>query len=198
MDAERKWLSVLADAMKKGRSKKAKPLEIPIATWAVEQVQDLEANEHGYVWPSTATGLPLTRVHETFANCVRRSGVTPFSCHDLRMTGSSWLRDEGVDELLIGILLSRRSSFDQTKGSFDAPGGNVTRLYLRVFEPALREAVSVFDKIRLAIDPPAPERLECERLESEVDSAELVQDVNYWSSGSYVVAHTGFEPVLPP
>ena len=198
VDAERKWLSVPAEAMKKGRSKKAKPLEIPIAAWAVEQVQDLEANEHGYVWPSAATGLPLTRVHETFADCVRRSGVTPFSCHDLRMTGSSWLRDEGVDELLISILLSHRSSFDQTKGSFHAPSGNVTRLYLRVFEPALREAVSVFDKIRLEIDPPAAEDAECERLESEVEGAETPQDINYWSSGSYVVAHTGFEPVLPP
>ncbi len=198
VDPKRRWLSVPAEEMKKGRSKRAKPLEIPIAGWALEQVQDLEPNEHGYIWPSTATGLPLTRVHETFADCVRRSGVTPFSCHDLRTTGSSWLRDEGVDELLISILLSHRSSYDQAKGSFHAPGGNVTRLYLRVFEPALREAVSVFDKIRLAIDPPAPEGSGCEWLESDVESAEVPQGVNYWSSGSYVVAHTGFEPVLPP
>jgi integrase len=198
VDPEWNWLSVPAAAMKKGRSKRAKPLEIPIAVWALEQVLDLEPNEHGYVWPSTATGLPLTRVHETFADCVTRSGVTPFSCHDLRTTGSSWLRHEGVDELLISILLSHRSSYDQAKGSFHAPGGNVTRLYLRVYESALREAVSVFDKIRLEIDPPAPASSECERLESDVESAEIPQGVNYWSGGSYVVAHTGFEPVLLP
>jgi integrase len=198
VDPERSWLSVPAAMMKKGRSTRRMPLELPIAAWAVEQVADLEPNEHDYVWPSTATGLPLTRVHETFADCVRRSGVRPFSCHDLRSTGSSWLRHEGVDELVISILLSHRSTYDDASGSFHASGGNVTRLYLRVYESAVREAVSVFDKIRMEIDPPAPKRAESDRFESEVESAEIPQGVNYWNGGSYMVAHTGFEPVLPP
>jgi integrase len=72
---DRGWLSVPAEVMKKGRASYRSPLEVPVAEWALEQVADLEANEHGYVWPSGQTGQPLTRVHDFFADCVERSGV---------------------------------------------------------------------------------------------------------------------------
>jgi integrase len=200
IDPERGWLSVPAEMMKKGRSRRRTPLEVPIAAWALEQTLDLDANEHGYLWPS-ATGKPLTRVHDIFANCAEDAGVRPFSCHDLRTTGATWLRDEGVDELIIAILLGHKSTFDHASGSFHAPGGNVTRLYTRVYESAMREAVGVFDRIRLEIDPPSPEderEASDTEFESAVESFGIDVPVTYWNQRGSLVAHTGFEPVLPP
>ncbi len=173
IDFDRSWLSVPADMMKKGRSRRRTPLEVPIAAWALEQIEGLEPNEHGYLWPARATGTPLTRVHDIFADCVEASGVRPFSCHDLRTTGATWwLRDEGVDELIIAILLGHRSTFDRASGSFHAPGGNVTRLYTRVYESAMREAVAVFDRIREEIDPVVTGDESEPEFESDVESAE--------------------------
>jgi hypothetical protein len=193
------WLHVPAEVMKKGRAKRRYALHVPIAQWALDQIRDVEPNEHGYVWPSRQTGGVLTRVHDLFVAAVDASGVRPFSCHDLRTTGATWLRDAGVDELVIALLLGHRSTFDPVAGSFHAPSTNVTRSYTRVYETALREAVAVFDAIRNEIDPPTANGEQTdERFESGIESLEVQQELNYWSSGSYVVAHTGFEPVLPP
>ena len=199
VDVDGAWLHLPAEIMKKGRAKRRYPLHVPIAQWALDQIRDLEPNEHGYLWPSRQTGGVLTRVHDIFADAVEASGVRPFSCHDLRTTGSTWLRDAGVDELVIALLLGHRSTFDPVAGSFHAPSANVTRSYTRVYETALREAVAVFDSIRNEIDPPkAVATQNLDNFESEIESSEIPQELNYWNSGSYVVAHTGFEPVLPP
>jgi len=198
VDFDGAWLHVPAEVMKKGRAKRRYALHVPIAQWALEQVRDLTPNEQGYVWPSRQTGGVLTRVHEIFADAVDASGVRPFSCHDLRTTGATWLRDAGVDELVIALLLGHRSTFDPVAGSFHAPSTNVTRSYTRVYETALREAVAVFDAIRVDIDPPATREEIVERFESVTESLEIPQELNYWSSEGYLVAHTGFEPVLPP
>ena len=150
------------------------------------------------MWPSRQTGGVLTRVHDIFVDAVKASGVRPFSCHDLRTTGATWLRDAGIDELVIALLLGHRSTFDPVAGSFHAPSTNVTRSYTRVYETALREAVAVFDAIRAEIDPlPQAEEID-ERFESGIESFEVPQELNYWSGEGYLVAHTGFEPVLPP
>ena len=74
----------------------------------------------------------------------------------------------------------------------------MTRLYLRVYEQALREAVGVFDRIRLGIDTPSVETEVEEKFESGVESPEGDVPLNYWNQAGYLVAHTGFEPVLPP
>jgi len=198
VDFDTAWLYVPAEVMKKGRAKRRYPLHVPIAQWALEQVRDLEPNEEGYVWPSQQTGGVLTRVHDIFVDAVETSGVRPFSCHDLRTTGATWLRDAGVDELVIALLLGHRSTFDPVAGSFHAPSTNVTRSYTRVYETALREAVAVFDAIRAEIDPPTPPEEIDERFESGIESFEVPQELNYWSGEGYLVAHTGFEPVLPP
>ena len=124
--------------------------------------------------------------------------MRPFSCHDLRTTGATWLRDADVDELVISLLLGHRSTFDPIAGSFQAPSKNVTRSYTRVFEAKIRQAVAVFDAIRTEIDPPAQHEEVDERFESEIESLKAPQGLNCWSSVTYVVAHTGFEPVLPP
>ncbi len=198
IDQERRWLSVPADMMKKGRARRRSPLEVPISDWALEQVRDLESNENGYLWATPATGKPLTRVHDIFADCVEESGVRPFSCHDLRTTGATWLRDAGVDELIIAILLGHRSTFDPVSASFHAPGANVTRQYTRIYEAALREAVAVFDRIRQEIDPVCDVDQNPVAYESEIESADVPPQLSYWNGGGYLVAHTGFEPVLPP
>ena len=62
----------------------------------------------------------------------------------------------------------------------------------------VRDGASV-DAIRNEIDPlTASDEQTDERFESGNESVEVPQGLNYWSGGSYVVAHTGFEPVLPP
>ncbi|MEA2162198.1 MAG: hypothetical protein QOK37_325 [Thermoanaerobaculia bacterium] len=198
LDFDTAWLHVPAEVMKKGRAKRRYALHVPVAQWALEQIRDLAPNEQGYVWPSRQTGGVLTRVHDIFVDAVEASGVRPFSCHDLRTTGATWLRDAGVDELVIALLLGHRSTFDPVAGSFHAPSANVTRSYTRVYETALREAVAVFDAIRAEIDPPAQHEEIDERFESGIESLELPQELNYWSGEGYLVAHTGFEPVLPP
>jgi len=73
---------------------------------------------------------------------------------------------------------------------------NVTRQYTRIYEAALREAIAVFDRFRDEIDPI------CDAndiaFESEIESAEIPLALGYCSDARYLVAHTGFEPVLPP
>jgi integrase len=198
IDRGKAWLSVPAEMMKKGRSRRRTGLEVPLSSWALEQTKDVDGNAHGYLWPARMTGTPLTRVRDIFADCVAASGVREFSCHDLRTTGATWLRDEGVDELVIAILLGHRSTYDRASGSFHAPGGNVTRLYTRVYESAMREAVAVFDRIREEIDPVSTADESDVEFESAAESAESRMSLNYWNQTGYVVAHTGFEPVLPP
>jgi integrase len=199
VDFERAWLKVPAEVMKKGRAQRRYALHVPIAEWALEQVRDLTPNEHGLVWPSRQTGGVLTRVHDIFVDAVEASGVRPFSCHDLRTTGATWLRDAGVDELVIALLLGHRSTFDPVAGSFHAPSTNVTRSYTRVYETALREAVAVFDAIGADIDPPTPQEETDERFESGIESLESRAGAKLLAGqGIHLVAHTGFEPVLPP
>ena len=56
----------------------------------------------------------------------------------------------------------------------------------------------MFDAIRAEISPlPQAEEID-ERFESGIESLQVPQGLNYWNSVGYVVAHTGFEPVLPP
>ena len=56
----------------------------------------------------------------------------------------------------------------------------------------------MFDAIRAEIDPlPQSEEID-QRFESGIESVDVPQELNCWSSESYVVAHTGFEPVVPP
>src|SRR6185295_5688211 len=112
--------------------------------------------------------------------------------------GATWLRDADVDELVIALLLGHRSTFDPVAGLFQAPSHNVTRSYTRIFEAKVRQAVAVFDAIRMEIDPPTEREEIDERYESGIESVELPQGLNYWSGEGYLVAHTGFEPVLPP
>lgn len=102
----------------------------------------------------------------------------------------------GIDELVIAILLGHRSTFDPVSGSLHTPGSNVTRLYTRVYESAMRAAVAVFDKIRKEIDPkPEPSPPD---FDSEIESVEHPTSLSHWNGKGRLVAHTGFEPVLPP
>lgn len=95
VDEARCWLSVPPEVMKKGRSQARSPLEVPLSDWALDQVRDLEANEFGYLWPTPATGRPLVRTDHLFRDAVSDAGVREFTCHDLRTTGATWLRDRG-------------------------------------------------------------------------------------------------------
>jgi len=193
VDVENRWLMLPAAIMKKGRSKHRSPLSVPICEWAAEQVADLEPNEHGYLWPSRL-GTPLTRLRDIFSAAATSAGVPDFSCHDLRTSGASWLRNRGVDELTIALLLGHRSTFDPERGSFNVKGGSVTKGYTKILTGALREAVAVFDEIRRDIEP-ASKDTSANEFESGVES---VGELSVWEHRGLLVAHTGFEPVLPP
>jgi len=90
-----------------------------------------------------------------------------------------------------------RSTFDPVAGSFHAPSTNVTRSYTRAYETALREAVAVFDAIRMEIDPPTQCEEIDERFEREIESLELFAGAKLAGQGMRLVAHTGFEPDAP-
>lgn len=150
LDREASWLTVPREFMKKGRSKHRSPLHVPMSRWALDQVRDLSAAD-GYLWPNPNTGQPMTWIDHIFKDASRRIGID-FSCHDLRTTGATWLADAHVDELVIAILLGHRSQFDASRGTHHFQGRNVTRGYTKVFAEALREAVAVFDDIRLRVE----------------------------------------------
>jgi len=104
--SKKEWMD-----FEEGREKRRYPLHVPIALWALEQVRDVEPSDDGYVRPSRQTGGVLTRVHDVFVDAVEASGVRRFSSHDLRTTDATWLREVGIDELVIELLLgtARRS-----------------------------------------------------------------------------------------
>jgi len=142
IDRDASWLSVPRDFMKKGRSKYRSPLNVPLSTWALDQVRDLSPSNEGYLWPNPTTGRPIVWIDHIFSRASEAIGVA-FSCHDLRTTGASWLADAHVDELVISILLGHRSQFDALRGTHHFQARNVTRGYTKVFNEALRESVGV-------------------------------------------------------
>lgn len=148
IDRGRRWLSVPAEVQKKGHARRRYGLEAPLSAWTVDC---LPAEEIGLLWPSPATGKALTGPSRILMALRIRSGVREFSLHDLRTTGATWLREAGVDELVIAILLGHRSTFDAERGTFSPEGRNVTQGYTKVLEPRLREAVAVFDEVRKTI-----------------------------------------------
>jgi len=152
IDRETSWLAVPREFMKKGRSKHRSPLHVPLSRWAADQVRDLSASANGYLWPNPKTGRPISWIDHIFSDASEKIGID-FSCHDLRTTGASWLAEAHVDELVIAILLGHRSQFDASRGTHHFHGRNVTRGYTKVFVEALREAVAVFDDIRLRLEP---------------------------------------------
>ena len=144
---ERRWLSVPSEFMKKGRAKRRAALETPICEWTATELAAAETRGE-YFWPNARTGEPIGRVFQILNPLAARAGVREFSMHDLRTTGATWLREAGVDELVVAILLGHRSSFDQANETFHPRGSNVTRGYTKLFEPTLRAAVATFDELR--------------------------------------------------
>lgn len=155
INRESQWLSIPREFMKKGRSKHRSPLHVPLSGWALDQVNDLSRNDRGLLWPNTRTGKAMTWIDHIFTEASKKIGVE-FSCHDLRTTGATWLAEAHVDELVISILLGHRSQFDSSRGTHHFHGRNVTRGYTKVFVEALREAVAVFDDIRLRVESGSP------------------------------------------
>ena len=154
IEPEKKWLSVPAEVMKKGRSKKRAPLEVPLSEWTLDQVRDLDPID-GYYWPNPATKMPLAWIDHILDDVssrvkIVRAGVRQkLRFHDLRYTGISWLRNAGVDELTVAILGGQRSTFDPMSETMSVRGGkNVTQLYTKLLAPTLREAVAVQDELR--------------------------------------------------
>ena len=149
LDLERRWLSVPADWMKKGRAKHRYPLEVPLAQWTADTLADAKPTRDGYYWTYARTGEPLRNPIRVLEPLYRKAKVRAFSLHDLRTTGATWLREAKVDELAIAILLGHQASFDAGSDTFHPRGGSVTRSYTKLFEPTLRQALEVFEAIRL-------------------------------------------------
>jgi integrase len=112
-------------------------LSIPLCDTAIGQ---LGGQHIGYTWPNSATGQPLTWLHDTLHSLVERASkngpaVPRFSLHDLRSTGATWLRNAGVDPLIIKHLMGH-----------SLKTGDVTDSYTKIFEQSMREAVAIFDE----------------------------------------------------
>jgi integrase len=133
IDRGRVWLDVPADFMKKGRSKRRRALSVPIASTALSQITDEGA---GLSWPNEATAKPLVWLDEALEAIADAAETRGFSLHDLRSTGATWLKNAGVDRLVIKALMGHSMRT-----------GDVTDLYTKVLDGLMREAVAVFDDI---------------------------------------------------
>lgn len=131
VDASRLWLDVPADLMKKGRSKRRRALSVPICATALAQIGDGASLS----WPNEGTGRPLTWLDDYLVALADSAHVRRFSLHDLRTTGATWLKNAGVDRLVIKALMGHSMKT-----------GDVTDLYTKVLEGLMREAVAVFDE----------------------------------------------------
>jgi integrase len=137
------WLEIPSTEMKKGRSRSRFPLSIPLPKIAMEQLGPAKLS--GYIWPNPETGLPYTRL-----GCDRlaeAAQVRPFSEHDLRTTGITWLYLNGVDDLARMMLAGHTHSRDATGSSFTVKTRNTTDVYTKVAIERLRQAVAVYDQI---------------------------------------------------
>ena len=132
VDRSRRWLNVPADLMKKGRSKRRRMLSVPICETAAAQIAGGLAQ--GLSWPNERTGKPLTWLDDYLTALAETAKVRPFSLHDLRSTGATWLKNAGVDRLVIKTLMGH-----------SLKTGDVTDLYTKVLDGLMREAVAVFD-----------------------------------------------------
>lgn len=148
VDFPKRWLSVPKEWQKKGKAKRRYPLEAPLSNWSITELRAAVGDRTGLVWPSKATGVALTTPWRILHPLAVQAKAREFSLHDLRTTGATWLREAGVDELAIALLLGHRSTFDPASETFHARGSNVTRGYTKMFERTMREAVGIFDEIR--------------------------------------------------
>jgi integrase len=78
--------------------------------------------------------------------------VRAFSCHDLRYTGLTWLREAGVDKSLRQILAGHPADFDRESDTIHFRTHDVADHYAKVRPSTLRDAVAVFDEIWPKVD----------------------------------------------
>jgi integrase len=131
-DRPERWLHIPKDQMKGTRGKK-RPLSVPVATWTLDVVADKGA---GLLWPNERTGTAMGWYEHVLEKAIAQAHVRPFSLHDLRTTGNSWLDRAGVDKLTRKVLMGH------------SPKADVTDLYTKKFVDQLRGAVEVYDQIR--------------------------------------------------
>jgi integrase len=132
-DRGERWLHIPAPFMKGVRGAK-KPLSVPVATWTLDIVGERAS---GLLWPSEKTGDAMVWYEHVLTKAIAQSGVRPFSLHDLRTTGNSWLDRAGVDKMTRRVLMGHSTKT-----------GDVTDLYTKKFVEQLREGVAVYDEIR--------------------------------------------------
>jgi len=134
------WLTVPASEMK-GRRGQKREHTVPLAEVAVESLP--RGRRDGWVWPNAETGQPFTWVHENFRKWAEAAKVRPFSPHDLRTTGNSWLQREGVDDFTRAALMGH----SRTQAGTVRRSGSVTDRYTHVYRDHLRETVGIFDQV---------------------------------------------------
>jgi integrase len=151
VDRGRAWLDVPADLMKKGRAKRRRALSVPIADVALAQLGD----GRGLSWPNERTGSPLTWLDDYLIAVADAAEVRRFSLHDLRTTGATWLKNAGVDRLVIKALMGHSMKT-----------GDVTDLYTKVLDGLMRDAVAVFDDAFRRLDISGTQKVVAMRLRS--------------------------------
>jgi len=137
IDRAESWLRIPAGEMK-GKTKRE--LSIPVAASALAVMPDVAT---GPLWINPQTGRSYVWVDEVLSGWVTASGVRPFSLHDLRTTGNSWLQSRGVDEFTRAALLGH----SRAEGGTIRRSGSVTDGYTKVYRENLRAAVAIFDDI---------------------------------------------------
>jgi integrase len=136
-DHDAAWLKIDARHMK-GRKAQKRPLSVPVARWAISS---LRGRRKGLIFPNPQTGAPYDWLSARLTTLADTAGARPFSLHDLRTTGNSWLARYDVPLQVRKVLMHHASG-----SGFSEEG--VTAIYTKVFVEQLREAVNVFDTLR--------------------------------------------------
>lgn len=134
-DRATRWQRIPGSAMKGGEHRWGEEdFEVPVCSWAAEVATPTDSSDL-YMWPNPRTKKPNNQLDRSLWAIADKAGVRRFSLHELRKTFSSILADNGVHEQIIAVLMGHAAS-------------NVTREYIVKQPSALREAVSVFDRLR--------------------------------------------------
>lgn len=148
VDFENETLNVTAAYMKKGNARQRTALKVPVSKWTIEQLEDLEVGRSGLFWGSgQREESPLKGLDSGLETIARKAKIRPFSLHDLRTTGISWLRAARVDPLIIKILAGHSTA--ETDGDWwRLASRDMTDLYTRFSEDYVRAGAATFDTIR--------------------------------------------------
>jgi len=124
------------------------------ATAACHQVLEIlekrKAEQDGYlVFPGLRKDRPVVNTHKALHRVIERSGVSPFTIHDLRRTCGTGMAAERVPQIVISKVLNHVT--------MNTGGNKITLVYDRyTYDEEKRQALTKWDEhVQALLDPTA-------------------------------------------